>query len=261
MAMEIQLLIGLFLSGLIGLSLGLIGGGGSIITVPVLVYVIGIEAHEAIGMSLAVVGATSLIGSFFHYRRGNMEMKTGILFGVTGIIGALAGSPLTKLFSPSALLLVFALLMLIIAIVMLRRGKSNKPVQANETPHQPQIRKAVLAGFGVGLLTGFLGVGGGFLIVPALVMFGGLPMKKAVGTSLFVIFLNCAAGLVGHAGGNHFDWRLTALVTLLAVAGTIGGTLLSHRIAAGKLQTGFAAFVLATAVFLIAKNYTVLIGG
>jgi len=259
--MELQLLIGLFLSGLIGLSLGLIGGGGSIITVPVLVYVIGIEAHEAIGMSLAVVGATSLIGSFFHYRRGNVEMKTAILFGVAGIVGALAGSPLTKLFSPSALLLAFALLMLIIAIVMLRRGKSNKTVQPNETPHQPQIRKAIFAGFGVGVLTGFLGVGGGFLIVPALVMFGGLPMKKAVGTSLFVIFLNCAAGLVGRAGGNHFDWSLAALVTLLAVAGTISGTLLSHRIAAGRLQTGFASFVLVTAFFLIAKNYTVLIGG
>lgn len=259
--MEIQLLIGLFLSGLIGLSLGLIGGGGSIITVPVLVYVIGIEAREAVGMSLAVVGATSLIGAFFHHRRGNVEMKTALLFGAAGITGALAGSPLTRLFSPSALLLAFALLMLIIAIVMLRRSRSGKSNEAVETPSQPQIWKALAAGFGVGVLTGFLGVGGGFLIVPALVMFGGLPMKKAIGTSLFVIFLNSAAGLVGHAGGNHFDWSLAALVTLLAVAGTIGGTLLSHRIAAGKLQTGFAALVLATAFFLIAKNYTVFIGG
>ena len=259
--MELHLLIGLFLSGLIGLSLGLIGGGGSIITVPVLVYVIGIEPHEAVGMSLAVVGGTSLIGSILHFQRGNLEIKTGILFGIAGIIGALAGSPLTKLFSPSALLLIFALLMLIIAVVMLRRDKSNALRQTTEMPHQPQVRKAVLAGFGVGLLTGFLGVGGGFLIVPALVMFGGLPMKQAVGTSLFVIFLNCAAGFVGHASGSNFDWQLTLLVTALAVTGTIVGTLLSHQIAAGSLQKSFAVFVLATAFFLIAKNYAVFIGG
>lgn len=254
------LLLGLVLSGLIGLSLGLIGGGGSIITVPVLVYVLGVEAHEAVGMSLAVVGGTSLVGSFLHHRRGNLQMKTGLTFGVSGIAGALAGSPLTKLLTPPALLMTFALLMLFIGVLMLRR-KPRTEID-NLDPHEkPSTWKALLAGFGVGVLTGFLGVGGGFLIVPALVMFGGLAMKEAVGTSLFVIFLNCVAGFLGHASQSHFDWKLTGMVTGLAVLGTVGGTMLSHKLAAGKLQQGFAVFVLIVAVFLMAKNYTVFFGG
>jgi uncharacterized membrane protein YfcA len=254
------LILGLILSALIGLSLGLIGGGGSIITVPVLVYVLGVEAHEAVGMSLAVVGGTSLVGSFLHYRRGNLQMKTGLTFGVSGILGAFAGSPLTKLLSPSALLMTFALLMFFIGVLMLRR-KPAAESEIDRLGEKPILWKALLAGFGVGVLTGFLGVGGGFLIVPALVMFGGLAMKDAIGTSLFVIFLNCVAGLVGHASQNGFDWGLTAQVTTLAVAGTIIGTLLSHKLEAKKLQKGFALFVLAVAIFLMIKNYGVFFGG
>lgn len=259
--MNIFLIFGLVLSALIGLSLGLIGGGGSIITVPVLVYILGVEAHDAVGMSLSVVGATSLVGSFLHYRRGTMHLKTGLIFGAAGIIGALLGSPLTKLLSPSALMMTFATLMLVVAILMLRRKSFTKGVDSYGPKEALSVWKALLAGFGVGVLTGFLGVGGGFLIVPALVMFGGLGMKDAIGTSLFVIFLNCVAGLVGHASQNQFDWSLTALVTVLAVSGTIVGTLLSHRVAANKLQKGFAVFVLMVAVFLMAKNYSVFSGG
>lgn len=258
--MNLFLLLGLILSGLIGLSLGLIGGGGSIITVPVLVYVIGVPAHDAVGMSLAVVGATSLIGSILHYRRGRVQLKTGLIFGAAGILGALAGAPLTKFLSPAALMLTFAALMLVVAGLMLR--KKSKPGAETEISGQvPDLRKALLVGFGVGVLTGFLGVGGGFLIVPALVMFGGLSMKDAIGTSLLVIFLNCVAGLIGHASQNHFDWSLTAMVTALAVAGTITGTMLSHKAAAQKLQKGFALFVLTVAVFLVVKNYGVFFGG
>lgn len=258
--MNIFLILGLVLSALIGLSLGLIGGGGSIITVPVLVYVLGVEAHDAVGMSLAVVGATSLAGSFLHYRRGTMHLKTALIFGAAGIIGALLGSPLTKLLSPSALMMAFGTLMLVVAILMLRRKSRTEGSDSDVPKEGLSFWKAVLAGFGVGVLTGFLGVGGGFLIVPALVMFGGLGMRDAIGTSLFVIFLNCIAGLVGHASQNQFDRNLTALVTVLAVSGTIVGTLLSHRIAAAKLQSSFAVFVLLVAVFLMTKNYGVLLG-
>lgn len=257
-------ILGLILSALIGLSLGLIGGGGSIITVPVLVYVLGVAPHEAVGMSLAVVGATSLVGAFLHWRRGNLQLKTGLMFGIAGMFGAFAGSPLTKFLSPPALLAAFASLMLVIAVVMLRRkAATEKGSELDNFAAEVVLWKALLAGFGVGVLTGFLGVGGGFLIVPALVMFGGLPMKQAVGTSLFVIFMNSLAGFVGHSsnGASDFDWRLMIYVTGLAVAGTIAGTLLSRRVAANKLQKGFAVFVLAVAVFLIAKNYTILIGG
>lgn len=248
-------ILGLILSAAIGLSLGLIGGGGSIITVPVLVYVLGVRAHEAVRMSLAVVGATSLTGAVLHWRRGTVQAKTGFLFGAAGVVGALVGSPLTHLLSPNTLLLTFAALMLVIAVLMLRKKKSVE-IELIGT-EKPVLWKAIAAGFAVGVLTGFLGVGGGFLIVPALVMFGGLSMKDAVGTSLLVIFLNCVAGLVGHAGQSSFDWSLTAAVTALATIGTIAGTLLSHRIAAHGLQRLFSVFVLAVAVFLIAKNYSV----
>jgi hypothetical protein len=246
--------IGLILSAVIGLSLGLIGGGGSILTVPILVYFLGVEAYEAVGMSLAVVGATSLFGSYLHWRRNNVNFSSGLFFGVSGILGAILGSPLTKMVSPGVLLLLFGALMFVVAISMLWRRKNAN----NETPREMDKTKALLAGFGVGILTGFLGVGGGFLIVPALVVFGGLQMKEAIGTSLLVIFLNCLAGLVGHASQGAFDWSLTFLVMALAVGGAVLGTVLSHRLAAHRLQKIFAYLVLVVAVFLFAKNYAVL---
>jgi uncharacterized membrane protein YfcA len=251
-----QLILGLVLSAAIGLSLGLIGGGGSIITLPVLVYVIGVDAHQAVGMSLAVVGAASLIGSALHYRHGTVSLKTGALFGLSGMAGAYFGSGLTYLFSAGALLLSFATLMVIIAFLMLtgeRGGRSEAPGRGHST------LKSALAGLVVGLLTGFLGVGGGFLIVPALVLFGGLAMKEAIGTSLMVIAINCAAGLAAHLSYGGFDLRVTALVTLLAAVGTLAGTALSHRAAPKKLRRSFAVFIIAVAVLLIAKNYSVLL--
>ena len=246
--------LGLILSAVIGLSLGLIGGGGSILTVPILVYFLGVEAHEAVGMSLAVVGATSLFGAYLHWKRGSVDFSSGLLFGISGIAGAFLGSPLTKMVSPPVLLLLFGALMFVVAVSMLWRRKHA----GDEKTREANRFKAVLAGFGVGFLTGFLGVGGGFLIVPALVLFGGLKMKEAIGTSLFVIFLNCVAGLIGHASQDHFGWTLTALITGLAVGGAGLGTILSHRLAAQSLQKMFAVLVLAVAVLLITKNYTVL---
>lgn len=252
--MSLLFIIGLILSAAIGLSLGLIGGGGSILTVPILVYLLGVGPHEAVSMSLAVVGATSIFGSCLHWRRGNVDFSTGSLFGVSGVIGAMLGSPVTKMVSPDALLFIFGLLMLVVAVTMLRRRK----VAIDDPPHPPHPIQGILAGLGVGILTGFLGVGGGFLIVPALVFFGGLSMKKAIGTSLFVIFLNCVAGLVGHLSESSFDWGLTAIVMTLAVSGAILGTLLSTRIAANRLQSMFAVLVLGVATFLVVKNYAVI---
>lgn len=246
--------LGLILSAVIGLSLGLIGGGGSILTVPILVYFLGVEPHEAVMMSLAVVGATSLFGSYLHWKRGSVDFSSGLLFGISGIFGAFLGSPLTHLVSPGVLLLLFGALMFVVAISMLWR-KRNASL---ETKGEMNKTKAMLAGFGVGVLTGFLGVGGGFLVVPALVLFGGLRMKEAVGTSLLVIFLNCIAGLAGHASQGAFDWSLTFLVMSLAVGGAGLGTIFSHRLAAHRLQSMFAYLVLAVAVFLFAKNYAVL---
>lgn len=252
--MSVVFILGLILSALIGLSLGLIGGGGSILTVPILVYFLNVDAHDAVGMSLAVVGATSLLGAALHHRRGNLSLREGLIFGASGAAGAFAGAPLTHFLSPNALLLVFAGLMFIVAFSMFWR-RANRD---SEISYEPKTEKAIAAGFGVGVLTGFLGVGGGFLIVPALVLFGGLPMKRAIGTSLFVICLNCIAGLLAHTAQSHFNWPLTMLVISLAVAGTIAGTMLSRRLPAQSLKNTFAALVLVVAVFLFAKNYMVL---
>ncbi len=244
-------ILGLVLSAAIGLSLGLIGGGGSILTVPILVYLLGVAPHEAVTMSLAVVGATSLFGSFLHYLKDNLDLRGGAIFGLAGVIGAFLGAPLTKLVSPELLLLLFGTLMLVVAGVMIaRRGGSGE-----EKKHHSHPVQAVLAGLGVGVLTGFLGVGGGFLIVPALVFFGGLDMRKAVGTSLFVIFLNCIAGLAAHLGGGGFDLSLTAAVMGLAVGGAVVGTVISNRMPAQRLQKVFALLVLGVGVVLVFKNY------
>ena len=247
-------ILGLILSAVIGLSLGLIGGGGSILTVPILVYLLDVEPHDAVGMSLAVVGATSLFGSYLHYRRDNVNVTSGLIFGGAGAVGALLGSPLTKLVSPTVLLLIFGILMFVVAVSMLWRKKHA----SDDMQHKPHPVQAILAGLGVGFLTGFLGVGGGFLIVPALVLFGGLEMKKAIGTSLFVIFLNCVAGLLDHISQNTFDWTLTSIVMALAVGGAIAGAILSHGIEAHRLQRMFAFLVLGVGLFLVVKNFAVL---
>jgi hypothetical protein len=233
----------------------MIGGGGSIITVPVLVYVLGVEAHQAIGMSLAVVGTTSLIAAFLHHRRGTLRVKAGLLFSASGILGAYCGARLTYLFSPAMLLLIFAALMLLVATFMLIRTEPQEDVPPSQ---QPSVVKMVLAGGSVGVLTGWLGVGGGFLIVPALVLFAHLPMKEAIGTSLFVITINCGAGLLGHWHYAGFDLLLTLLVTLCAVLGTLAGVGLAHCASPASLRKGFAVFVITVALFLVMKNYAAL---
>ncbi len=248
--MSVIFYIGLILSAAIGLSLGLIGGGGSILTVPILIYFLGIETREAVGMSLAVVGATSIFGAFLHYRKGAVNFSSGMIFGISGIIGAFLGSPLTHFVSSNNLLLIFAALMFVVAFSMLWRKRNAE----SETVYEVNFHKAIAAGFGVGMLTGFLGVGGGFLIVPALVFFGGLPMKQAIGTSLLVIAMNCIAGLFGHLSYGLVDLKITFLVTLLAVFGAIFGTILSQKISVSILQKSFAFLVLAVAVFLVCKN-------
>lgn len=253
---DMHLMIGLILSLVIGLSLGLMGGGGSIITVPMLVYVLGVETYQAIGMSLAVVGATSLVAVGLHARQGTVQYKTGIIMSITGILGAYVGSRLTYLFSPAVLLLVLAGMMLSIATLMLTR-KERAAGQANS--QQPRAVNMMLAGLGVGGLTGLLGVGGGFLVVPALTLFAGLPMHEAIGTSLLVITINCASGLLGHLRHGGFDLLLTLLVTGLAIIGTLMGVAVAHRTSPLRLRTGFAVLVMAVALFLVAKNYTVLL--
>ena len=195
--------LSLVLAALIGLSLGLLGSGGSIVTLPVLVYVARVPAHEAVGMSLLIVGTTSALGSLINLRRGNFDLRAAIFFGASGIAGAFIGSKFTHLVSAQVLLLCFGALMLVVGIRMLLVNEAIRPGGLCRP------LRCFVTGVVVGLLTGFLGVGGGFVILAALVLFAGLEMKTAVGTSLAVIAVNSLAGLLGQFRYVQFEWALT----------------------------------------------------
>lgn len=255
--MELHTFFALILSGAIGISLGLLGGGGSILAVPVLVYVAGFDAKESVAMSLAIVGSTSLVGSLLHAREGRLDVKVAATFGSAGVVGAYFGAGLTGMVAGDALLLIFAALMFVVAALMLARKDKGETEEGDG--RGKGVWPTLLAGGGVGVLTGFLGVGGGFLVVPALVLFAGLPMRLAVGTSLLVIAVNSVAGFVGHMGAGELHESLTALFTVAAVAGTFIGERYARRISAARLRRAFAYFVMTVALFLAVENYRALL--
>jgi uncharacterized membrane protein YfcA len=236
----------------IGFSLTLLGSGGSIITLPVLVYAARVPPAQAVGMSLAIVGGTSLAATLMNLRGGLVHLKAAMFFSLTGIIGALAGAQLTHLVAPAVLMLIFAALMIVIATLMLRGGIVPPP----ESDQQCSWQRCLLSGFVVGVLTGFLGVGGGFLIVPALLFFGHLPLRAAMITSLLVIAVNSFAGLVGHLRQTPFDWRLAGMFLGASLVGMLVGRALARRLGVRHLRVAFAWFVLAVAVFVVAKNWS-----
>lgn len=244
------MLLAMLLSLLIGLSLGLLGGGGSILTVPILVYAVGVEPKAAIATSLLVVGVTSLVAMLQHARAGNVDLRTGLVFGAAGMVGAYGGGLLARFFSGTVLLLIFAALMVATAVAMLRGRR-----EPDERTHErlPLVR-VLLDGFVVGLVTGLVGAGGGFLVVPALVLLGGLPMHRAVGTSLLVITLKSFAGLAGHVTHVDVDLSLAAVVTAAAVAGSVLGAALAPRVPARRLRRTFAWFVLGMAAYLVLQQ-------
>lgn len=248
--------VALALCSLIGLSLGLVGGGGSTITLPVLVYVAGLTPHQAVAVSLAIVGGTSLVGAVAQVRQRNVDLRAGLLFAVAGMVGALAGAPLTRLAPGPVLMTIFAALMLGVGARMLQTRQEVEP------PPGQQCRPVVCAaaGLGVGVLTGFLGMGGGFLIVPALLRFGRLPMRQAAGTSLVVIAANSAAGLAGHAGQVLAGGWLTAAFTGMAVAGLFGGLALARRMHPTGLKSAFAGLAIAVGAWLLVVNFRPLLG-
>ena len=247
------MLVALTLALAIGFSLALLGSGGSIITLPVLVYAAHVPVPQAVGMSLAVVGGTTLVASLLNARRGLIHLKAAVLFSATGMIGAFGGAHLTPLVSPSVLLLLFAALMIAVAGFMFR-NRSEVAVAGKAQCHWPSC---ATAGLTVGGLTGFLGVGGGFLLVPALLIFGRLPLKLAIGTSLVVITVNSAAGLLGHWRETPFDWGVAGVFLGVAVAGMLAGRAFASRVAVEHLRRAFAWFVLAIAAFVISKNWAV----
>ncbi|HLF47203.1 MAG TPA: sulfite exporter TauE/SafE family protein [Chitinophagaceae bacterium] len=258
-------IIGYIASVLIGVSLGLIGGGGSILTVPVLVYLFNVEPVIATSYSLFIVGATSLAGVLPKYRKGLVNLKTSIIFGLPAIAAVYA----TRAFIVPAipvdvftvgsfvitksilLMILFAVLMVFASVSMIRKQKQMPEETGKQKFNYPMI---LLEGILVGVLTGLVGAGGGFLIIPALVLFSKLPMKLAVGTSLLIIAAKSLFGFLGDLSHYILDWKLLIIVTFLAMAGIFIGNALSNKIPGEKLEKGFGWFVLVMGIYIIVKE-------
>jgi hypothetical protein len=239
------------LAVLVGVSLGLLGGGGSILTVPLLAYVAGMDAKQAIATSLLVVGVTSAVGAVSHARAGRVQWRTGLVFGVAGMAGAYAGGLLARFIPGTVLLIGFAVIMIATAIAMLR---GRKDLSSEIGPHPLPVVKIVLEGLVVGLVTGLVGAGGGFLVVPALALLGGLPMPIAVGTSLVVIAMKSFAGLAGYMESVHINWGLAAAVTVAALFGALIGARLTAVVNPDALRKAFGWFVLAMSSVILGQE-------
>ena len=246
---------------LIGLSLGALGGGGSILTVPALVYLLHQAPHAAATGSLLIVGTTAVGGVVAHRRAGRVRLAPGIAFGVLGVAGSYAGTRLSVSIPSDLLLSLFAGLMLVAAAAMLRRrhatagppGRASRP--RGGTVAVRQALKIVAAATGVGLLTGFFGVGGGFVIVPVLVLALGFDMPAAVGTSLLVIAINSAAALAARLGSHaSLDWPLLGVFTVAALAGVLVGNRVASRVDAPRLTTAFAVLLITVAAYSLARS-------
>ncbi len=257
---------GYFASILIGVALGLIGGGGSILTVPVLVYLFSIDAVEATAYSLFIVGATSIAGSVSYFRKGLVNIRTAVIFGLPSIVAVfltrayivpaipshiftLGTFSVTK---SSLLMLLFAILMIAASYSMIRKGRKA----ANESPRKQVFNYPLILieGSVVGILTGLVGAGGGFLIIPALVVLSKLPMKEAVGTSLVIIAAKSLLGFLGETGHMTIHWTFLILITLLAIAGIFLGTTLAGKVNNDKLKPAFGWFVLVMGIYILIKE-------
>lgn len=243
-----MMIVAASLALVIGLVLGMLGGGGAILTLPMLVYVVHVEAKSAIATSLFVVGATSVMGTFLHARAGNVRWKIGAIFGASAMAGAFAGGRSAHLLPGKVLLVGFALLMVVTAIAMLRGRKEESSAA------EPAIARVLALGAAVGLLSGLVGAGGGFLIVPALTLFGGLALREAIATSLFVIMLQSFAGFAGHVGHVQLDWALVLLIAAAAVVGGIAGASLGKKVPVSTLRRGFAWLVFAMGLFMFSRE-------
>jgi uncharacterized membrane protein YfcA len=241
--------LGLALSLLIGISLGFFGGGGSILTVPLLVYVFGLEPKQAIASSLVIVAVGSASGALQHWRAGNVRWRVALFFGLAGMAGAYTGGRVGAVVPGGVLLLIFAVIMVATSIAMWIGRRMPSRSASGWSPG-----RLLLQGFTVGLFTGLVGAGGGFLIVPALALWAGIPMPVAVGTSLMVIVLNCIAGFTGTLGHVSVDAGLVAAVAAIAIFGTLVGSRLALRIDPGSLRRAFAGFVLAMATLILVRE-------
>lgn len=247
-----MIVLGYALAAVIGLSLGLMGGGGSILTVPVFVYVLGYDPKLAIAMSLPVVGLTSLLGAVAHWRAGNVRLGTAALFGVVAMISAYAGARLSHFLTGAVQLSLLAVIMVVAAISMFFNARRSSASAGGE--RAASLRLLIPVALVVGLITGVVGVGGGFLIVPALVLLGGVAMKQAVGTSLLVIAMNCASGFAGYIGRVEIPWAFVLSFIGVAAIGILVGTALARRVPQRALKQAFAVFLIAMGTLILVQN-------
>ena len=244
---------------LIGVSLGLLGSGGSILTVPVLVYLLDQPEKIAIAGSLAIVGAIALAGAIPWAWSRHVHWRSVLWFGVPGIVGTVGGAALSAFVTGEVQLIVFAVVMLIASWFMLR-GTSSVPPAAGATDHRRPIAKLALDGVAVGALTGFVGVGGGFMIVPALVLLGRLDMHRAVGTSLVIIALKSFAGFAQYlvvldALDLAVDWQVIGVFTAIGIAGSVVGNRIGRRVPQATLKRGFGALLIPMALYILWRSW------
>lgn len=251
------------LAVLVGLSLGALGGGGAILTVPVLVYLLHQPTNSATAGSLIIVGLISLAGIASHWKSGNVKLKDGLIFGAAGVVGSVVGSKLSVLAPAEILMTAFGVLMLVVAIVMFRnRGSAPQSQPPGDGP-EPATGKGgrrglgmlLLTATGVGLLTGFFGVGGGFAVVPALVLALGFTMPAAVATSLVVIVINSATALAARlASGVDIDWTVILVFSVLGALGSVAGGRIAQRVAPRHLSLAFSVLMVLVAGYVLAMN-------
>src|SRR5690625_4342881 len=261
-------ILGYIASVLIGISLGLIGGGGSILTVPVLVYLFEEDPVQATAYSLFIVGITSLAGSFTYFKRGLVNLKTALIFGIPSIVGVYATRAFilpaipdpvweTESFILSKNLLLmtlFALLMIVASFSMIRKNSAIQP--KTDIAKEFKFLLIGVEGIVVGILTGLVGAGGGFLIIPALVLLTKLPMKEAVGTSLIIITAKSLIGFLGEEAKLAMDWTLLSLISVFVIAGIVIGTFLSKKIDGEELKPAFGWFVLVMGAYILIREFS-----
>jgi uncharacterized membrane protein YfcA len=248
---------GLVLALVVGLVLGLLGGGGSLLAVPIFLYVFHIEPKPAIAMSLVVVGMSALVGFLTHWRQGTVNVRIAVMFGGLAMVGAFAGARVARHVPARVQLGLFTVFALTAAVMMLRDSRKTSKGSDTGEGAQPHFSALLAAeALGVGALTALIGAGGGFIIVPALVLVANVPVKAAVGSSLLIIAMNSTSAVLGYHGQVAFDWKLVGWFTSVAAVGAVIGTRLVRRLPAARIKQGFAIMILVLGTYLVIRTLT-----
>jgi uncharacterized membrane protein YfcA len=252
-------LLGGALALAVGLVLGLLGGGGSILAVPIFLYVFHVPPKPAIAMSLVVVGMSALVGFLTHWRQGTVNVRIAAMFGLLAMTGSFAGARVARFVPAPIQLSLFAVFAFTGAILMLRDSMRQPRTPTSITAPVAPLEFSALLGVeavAVGVLTALIGAGGGFLIVPALVLVANVPVKEAVGSSLLIIAMNASSGVAGYLGQVSFDWPLVSWFTGIAAIGAVSGTRLMRRVPAARIKQAFAIMILVLGSYLVIRRLT-----